>query len=79
MLKLCVGLATGVQVAAFRQCDHFFNDRAQFFCFWQSCFDLLMFDERASHVREERLTVLVCAVQAAVTSCVTHVIVSILF
>ncbi len=61
-----------MQIAALGECNQLFHDRAKLLGLWQSRLDLLMFDERAGHVREQSLAVLMCPVQAAVTTCVTH-------
>ena len=79
LLQLRTGLTTCVQIAALAKCDQLFDDALKFFCLRQSCLDLLMFDERAGHVCEQCFTVFVCPVEAAVTTCVTHEKVSILY
>ena len=56
------GLTAGVQIAALAKGDQLFDDPLQLLGLWQGGFDLLVLDQRASHVCEHRFAVFVCAV-----------------
>ena len=73
LLQLGGGLAAGVDVPALAQRDQLLDDPLQLLGFRQGGLDLFVFNQRAGHVRPQRLAVLVGAVQAAIASCVTHV------
>jgi hypothetical protein len=62
-----------MQVATLTQGHQFLNYPAQFFCLGKGCFNLFMFNERAGHIRPERLAVFMGSVKPAVASCVTHI------
>jgi hypothetical protein len=47
-----------VQITTLAKCDQTFNHRAQLLCLWQGCDDLLVFDQRLSHIPEQHLAVL---------------------
>ena len=67
-----VGLTPRVQVAPLAERDQLFHHRAKFLGLGQGGLDLLMLDERAGHVGEHRLAMLVGAVEFAVSVTVTQ-------
>src|SRR5690606_21313167 len=74
LLELGCSLTACMKIAAFGQCDQFFNDRAQFLGLGQRGLDLLMLDQRASHIGEQRLAMFMSTVKSAIAAGVTHFI-----
>src|SRR5690606_35383109 len=72
VLDLRDRLTTSVQVAALAECDKLLDDRADFLRLRQRGYDLLMGDERGSHVGEHRLAVACGTIKFAACFCVAH-------
>jgi hypothetical protein len=71
-----MGEAAGVQIAALAERDQLVDDPLHFLGLGQGRLDLLMLDQRAGHVGEHRLAMLMGAVQLAIAVSVAHFFVS---
>src|SRR5690606_28009850 len=72
VLDLRDRLTASMQVAALAERDELFDDRTDFLCLRQGRHDLLMGDERGSHVGEHGLAVACGAVELATGFLVAH-------
>jgi hypothetical protein len=53
-----MSLTASVQVTTLCQSNQTVDNAAQLFCFWQCCYDLLMFNQCLCHVPEKHISVL---------------------